>query len=412
MKTIIQLFLILITINVSGQSPDFEAYTIGQKHTIYSKILHENREILIYIPKGFWGMDENLKNAPVTFVLDGESQFLNTVTAIDFLSSAPLGNDIMPRTIVVGIPNTNRDRDLTPTKGILPGGDSTTLEITGGGVQFLEFITTELSPYIDSLYSTSVHRTIIGHSLGGLIVFEALLNKRDFFNNYLAIDPALSYDNESYFRQILDTLRTANLSSERLFIAKANTFPTFLNIEDIETDTSEIVKITQTNQRFLKLSNTENWNINYTFLDLPNENHFSIPYLATYEGFKFFYNYFPFRAMINYYHPSFRDKTDLVDQLKNHYQSISIEFGNPVIPMESYLYSWAYGFAHFGRKDLSIDLFDYNIELYPNHSSVYNTKAFFMLNLDKKKEAIELFNKSLLIKEDGEIRKVLETLQE
>ncbi len=103
MKTISLLFTILCTFHLSGQSSDSSAYTIGEKHTIYSKILDEEREILVHVPKGFWGMDEAAKNHPVAFVLDGESQFLNAVASIDFLSSSLLGNDLMPRTIVVGI---------------------------------------------------------------------------------------------------------------------------------------------------------------------------------------------------------------------------------------------------------------------------------------------------------------------
>jgi predicted alpha/beta superfamily hydrolase len=279
----------------------------------------------------------------------------------------------MPRTIVVGIPNTNRNRDLTPTKGIL-GRDSSMYSTSGGGPKFLDFIVSELTPYIDSLYSTSTHRTIIGHSLGGLIVFEALLRRREHFNNYLAIDPGLFYDNESYYHQVLDSLRSANLSEENLFIAKGNSLPTFLDIEDIEKDTSEIVKLTKTNEDFLKLSRSENWNINYIFKKFPTENHFSIPYPATYEAMKYFYSYYPFREMMDYYHPAYKDKTDLVVQLKKHYQLISNQLAYEVLPMESYINSWAYGFSHFQRVDLALDLFNLNIELYPENASVYNPK--------------------------------------
>jgi len=406
----IPLFLMFMTVNLFGQTPDFGSYDIGKEHRLYSTILNEEREIFVYVPSGFWGMDTNVKSYPVTYVLDGESQFLTTVSAIDFLSSAPLGNDKMPQTIVVGIPNTNRNRDLTPTKGII-GGDSSTIDLTGGGVAFLEFITTELSPFIDSLYSTNSHRTIIGHSMGGLIVFEALLNKRDFFDNYLAIDPGLDYDNNSYYNQVIDTLRKANLSKEKLFIAKANSIPTFLDMKDVEEDTSELVKLTKTNQQFLELANTENWNINILYQDFPDEDHFSVPYPATYEGMKFLYSYYPFRQMMDYYHPSYQHKTDLVDQLKKHYQNISTQLTYEVIPMESYLNSWAYGFNHFKRPDLAIDLFDYNIELYPNNPSVYISKGYFMLNQENSKAAIELFEKSLLLEDNVDIRTLLEELK-
>jgi len=410
MRLINLFFLILLTPSLSAQSSPLSSYSIGEVHSLYSDILEENREIIVHLPSGFWGMDENLNSYPVTFVLDGESQFLNTVSAIDYLSSAPLGNDAMPRTIVVGIPNTNRNRDLTPTKGVM-GRDSTMLDITGGGPKFLEFIVKELTPYIDSLYPTSTHRTIIGHSLGGLIAFDALLKERNHFNNYLVLDPALDYDNGSYYNEVLDSLNTANLNEENLFIARANTLMTFLNNKDIPEDTSDIVKLTQANQNLENAAANSEWNLNYTYKFFPNENHFSIPYPAIYEAMKYFYSFYPFREIANYYHPTYQNKTDLVARLKVHYQAISDKMGYKIQPMEGYLNSWAFGMVHFQRLDLAVQMFDYNIEIHPNKATVYNSKGYFLMGQGRKKEAILMFEKSLKLREDEGIREVMEGLK-
>ena len=409
-KRLRTIVIVLLPICLWGQAIDSQEYTIAEKHSIYSEILDENREIFIHVPKGFWGMDENTGNYPIAIVLDGESQFLHTVAAYDFLSSSPLGNDLVPRTIVVGIPNTNRNRDLTPTKGII-GKDTNSIAVTGGGQNFLKFITTELIPYLDKHFSISSHRTIIGHSLGGLIVFEALLNHSAYFDNYLAIDPGLGYDNESYLNVVLDSLRKCDLKEENLFIAKANTLPTFLDIKDVENDTSAVAEITRTNKKVQSISAKENWKINFLFRDFPDENHFSVPYPATYYGLKFFYQYYPFKEMMDYYHPSYKEKTDLVKRIKQHYQSISMKMGYEIKPMQSYINSWAYGFSHFKRDDLAIDLFDYNIELYPQNPAAYNAKAYFLLNNNKPEDAIKLFEKSLQIKKDESILEILEGLK-
>jgi len=394
MKIITQFLLLLFALNLTAQSSNLNSYSIAEKHTLYSKILKESREILIHLPPGFWGLDEALDNYAVAFVLDGESQFMHTTAAIDFLSSAPMGNDNMPRTIVVGIPNTNRNRDFTPTKGIM-NGDSTTLDITGGGPKFLDFIIEELTPYLDSLYATSTHRTLIGHSLGGLFVFEALLDKREHFTNYLAIDPALNFDNESYYRHALDTLNTADLSEENLFVATAGTLMNFLDETDIEQDTSLIVQLTRTNQKFLKAAKNANWKLNYTTEHYPDENHFSIPYSATHDAFKYFYSYYSFKEIAHYYHPTYRNRTDLVLRLKAHYQMISKKLGYTVIPMEGYINSWAFGMAYFKRADLAEDLFDYGIELYPTQASIYNSKGYFLQGEGRMKEAMKMFEKSV-----------------
>ena len=69
--------------------------------------------------------------------------------------------------IVVGIPNTNRGRDLTPTEVDIDffTGDSIQY-VSGGGNIFLDFIEKELIPYIDETYPTTPYRTFVGHSFG------------------------------------------------------------------------------------------------------------------------------------------------------------------------------------------------------------------------------------------------------
>ena len=409
MKYTDTIIFLLISIVCYGQK-ETNPFTIADKYVIQSEILDEEREIYVHVPKGFWGMDQTMKQYPIVFVLDGESQFLNAVSAIDFLSSAPLGNDWMPRSIVVGIPNTNRNRDLTPTKG-KHWDDPAVNTISGGGPQFLEFLTKELTPHLDSMYATSEHRTIIGHSLGGLIVFEALLEHRDFFNNYLAIDPALNYDQESYMNRVIDTLRKVDLSDEKVFVAKAKTLPTFYDIKELKTDTAKFVQTTRANSRFLQMVESETWTVDMTIQDYSEESHFSAPYPATYEGMKFFFDYYPFPEILDYYHPKYKTKNDLVQRMKDHYQMISKQMCFEVIPMESYILSWAYGLSHFERSDLAVSMFDYNIELYPQRPTVYNTKARFMSSRGDQIAAIKLFEKSLELKEDGEIRKSLEELR-
>lgn len=292
------------------------------------------------------------------------------------------------------------------------GKDTTGMYLTGGGVKFLDFITSELLPYMEDNYSLCEHRTIIGHSLGGLIVFEALLNKREYFDNYLALDPVIDFGEQSFFEEIVDTLRTANLQKEKLYVAVANTIRSFVGLENIEEDKSEIAKLTKANLKFTNLANSENWNINITHKYYPDEGHFSVPYIGTYDAMKQFYSYYPFKEMIYYYHPRYENKTDLVEKLEMHYQKISNRLGYPVMPMESYINSWAFGLAHFGRMELAIDMFNYNLKLYPQNASVYNTMGFFMMNNGKEAEAISLFEKSLKIEESKDIKDVLKNLKE
>ncbi|MBX2872093.1 MAG: tetratricopeptide repeat protein [Saprospiraceae bacterium] len=408
------LFILFIFLQscLSAQSIDTgNSISVGEIIELESEILGETRQIFVHQPAGFWGMDEAMKNLPVVFVLDAETQFLHTVSTIDFLSAAPLGNDIIPRSLIVGIPNTNRNRDLSPIKGII-ANDSTTLAVTGGGRDFLNFITEELIPFIDSNYSTSKHRTFIGHSLGGLMTFEALLRKREYFNNYISIDPALGFAEGIFMEEILDTLQNADLSAENLFFASGNTKPTFLKEEEILSDDSDFTKmISIPNRSFLNAVENNQWKINLAAKYYPVENHFSIPHQSTYDGLREFYQYYSFPEIMNYYHPRYKDKSDLVERIQDHYQMITSKMGYEVIPMEGYLNSFAFGIAPSGREDLAIALFEYNIELHPNNPLVYNNLAYYYMSKGNTKGALKAFQESLKLKSDESVLEILERLE-
>lgn len=401
-------------IQLNSDSQDINARNeipVGEIIQFESTILDKTRDIFLYQPKGFWGMDDSMTNLPVIIVLDGEYQFLHTVATVDFLSSAPLGNDKIPRSIVVGIPNTNRNRDLSPVKGMI-ANDSTTLETTGGGKKFLSFITDELIPFIDTNYSTSQHRTIIGHSMGGLITFEALLRKRTYFKNYISIDPALGFANETYLSEIMDTLTQVDLSNKNLFFATANTRPTFLKKEDAMKDDSDFMKmISIPNKKFLTQIDRNICSLNISSKHYENENHFSVPQQSTIDALRQFYHFYAFPEIMNYYHPSYKNKTDLIEQLRDHYQMISEKMGYKATPMEGYINSFAFGIAPSGREDLAIALFEYNIELHPENPTVYNNLGYFYLSKGKNREALKVFQKSIKINSDQSVLETIESLE-
>jgi len=124
---------------------------LGKIITINSEVLNENREIFVYLPIDY----ERAENKyPVIYILDGRGNFAFSATTSNFLSRIQR----MPRSIVIGIPNTDRTRDFTP---VHDKGSPT----SGGADKFLEFMETELIPHIDNNYRTYSYKTLYGHSL-------------------------------------------------------------------------------------------------------------------------------------------------------------------------------------------------------------------------------------------------------
>lgn len=405
-KTILIALLFLHFNSNCQESPESNKISIGETIELHSSILGETREIYIYQPEGLWDMDEDMTNLPVIFVLDAESQFTHTATTVDFLSNATNGNDFIPRSLVVGIAtNNHRIRDLTPTNDSnFPG--------SGGGQQFLEFITKELIPYIDNNYDTSNHRTIIGHSMGGLLCFETLKRHRTFFDNYLIIDPASGFANNAIIDELIDTLNHSDLSLENVFLASANNRPMFLSRADLMSDTSRLAKeIDIPNQQFISMQKKSNWRINLKSKIYENENHYSLPHISTMEGLKELFGFYTFPQMTNYYHPAYQDSTLLVEQIKEHYEQVSEQMGYEVKPMQGYLNSFAFGLNHYGREDLAVDLLKYNIELNPKDPIMYNNLGYLYMSNHDNQSAIEIFTESLQLESDDIILQTLKQLK-
>src|SRR5262249_11169126 len=158
----------------------------ARRLVVKSEVLGEERVALVRTPAGY---DAGEQRYPVLYMTDGAAQRGHTAGTIDFL--ARLGR--MPEMIVVAITNTDRTRDLTPTRAAGPGGPGPAT--SGGGDKFLKFIETELIPQVEKTYRTQPYRVFAGHSLGGLLALHAFATRNDLFQAYVAVSPSLFWDN-------------------------------------------------------------------------------------------------------------------------------------------------------------------------------------------------------------------------
>jgi len=152
---------------------------------VISRALGETRRINVHMPMGY--ESSTRPRFPVLYMPDGgiDEDFPHVVNTVDSLIALRL---IRPL-IVVGIPNTQRRRDLTgPTR---VASDSAIAPHVGGSAAFRRFIREELMPAIDRRYRTTTKRAIIGESLAGLFVVESFLREPALFDEYIAFDPSL-----------------------------------------------------------------------------------------------------------------------------------------------------------------------------------------------------------------------------
>jgi predicted alpha/beta superfamily hydrolase len=208
------ILVLLVTAGAAlGQAPQVPTITTL---TIKSTVLGEDRRILVRTPGGY---ETNKVAYPVMYMTDGDAHITHTSGSIDFLAR----NGRMSEVILVGIPNTDRTRELSPSKPSNTGATGAPQFPTAGGADnFLKFIETELIPEIEKRYRVTPYRILAGHSLGGMFAVHAMVSKPDLFQSYIAVSPALQWDNQLVVKRAEDFFKDRKEFNATLFLTIGN----------------------------------------------------------------------------------------------------------------------------------------------------------------------------------------------
>lgn len=189
---------------------------------IQSKALNQEREILIYTPADYdWRVNEYFN---VIYVFDCQSRefFDYTTSMIPFLT------ENTKSFIVVGITSPYiekldyaRNNDFLP---VLKTEESSKRfgKYSGNADNFLNFVSGELIPYVDSNYRTLNNKLAIGHSLSASFILYSFIENVDLFNNYIAISPNLAYDNEILTNKLINFDYSKINKPTFLYLSNAN----------------------------------------------------------------------------------------------------------------------------------------------------------------------------------------------
>jgi predicted alpha/beta superfamily hydrolase len=407
MKNFLLTFLLFCFISAQSQNSSQEI-GIGKSDSIYSTILGEKRSIWISLPPGYYS-GESVKY-PVVFLLDGDNHFASVVSMIRQLSEG--FTSFLPKMIVVGINNTDRLRDLTPSHISRKASDGTEIaayKTTGGGDKFLSFIQKELIPHIDSAFPSSPYKMFIGHSLGGLMVIDALLHHQEMFNAYVAIDPSLWYDNRKLLIESANMLSKQSFTNKSLYVAIANTMKPGMDTAQVRKDTGENTSHIRSILDFTEIlrlnrANGLKWDYRY----YADDDHGSVPFIAEYDALRFIFR--------NYRLPDWDVLTDSSFNtelaIRQHYKNISKEWGYSVLPPEPLVNSLGYYFMGKKNFEKAIVFFQMNIDNYPASANAYDSMGDLWVEKNDKSRALQYFSRSLSIKESPGTRAKLQKLNE
>lgn len=215
---------------VPGPSPATAAADPVPAHdtfSVSSRRLGEMRTINVWTPPGYAAA--RATHWPVLYMPDGgvDEDFPHVVNTVDSL----IKRGAIRPVIVVGIPNTQRRRDLTgPTR---VKADSAIAPRVGGSADFRAFIRAELIPAVEARYRTTGERGIIGESLAGLFVLETFFTEPALFTHYGAIDPSLWWNDEALVNSVATSLARMDATPRTLYLTTANYAETVVAAERI-----------------------------------------------------------------------------------------------------------------------------------------------------------------------------------
>ena len=269
----------------SAQERYREVVHIGAVDSIWSETLQEYRPYIVYTPPSYGDTTVTPQRYPVLYLLDGDAHFHSVSGLVQSLGTGVNGTYAIPELMVVAIPNTDRTRDLTPTRSTTgPQGDSTpafaeAFAESGGNPDFFRFLGEELVPRVDAAFRTMPYRVLVGHSFGGITVINALYELPELFDAWVAIDPSLWWDEETLLRRAREYFESARLDGEALYVAQANT---------IDPDGTEPNTHFSAISRFDAVVKAyDRSGLRYDFRYYDRDDHGSVPLVATYDALRF-----------------------------------------------------------------------------------------------------------------------------
>lgn len=210
------LFILVVLTGFSNASQPNDPIPQHETFKIHSKHVGEERTINVWTPAND---RKNANSLPVMYMADGgiQEDFPHVANTLAKLIQE---NKIKPL-ILVGIENTQRRRDLTGATEVAK--DKEIAPVVGGSEKFRAFIKEELFPEINKRYRTTSEKSIIGESLSGLFVVETFFLTPDMFDNYIAFDPSLWWNDHYLVKNSEKYLAHFPKTEKRIWFAGSNT---------------------------------------------------------------------------------------------------------------------------------------------------------------------------------------------
>jgi len=356
-RLLVPAILLLLTTAVYAQSQ--EIFYRNQAARIVSSVLHEPRNLSIYLPDDYAHSDAKY---PVLYLLDGGTHLQHASGAADYLST----QGSIPDIIVVAIHNIDRSRDFSPVH-------VDNIPTSGGAEKFLGFLSKELVPYLDENYRTAGFNILLGHSFGGTFIGYTLLAKPNLFDAYLAVSPFLMFADNLVVNQASEKLKPFK-ETKYFYMTVGNEDRYFETLEEY----SSIMK------------EKAGESVEFKYVKMMEENHGTTPYFTVFSGLRFIFSDWPL--------PQDMLQADL-KAIDDHYMKVSRKYGIEVVTPELVINALGYRYLQAEEYEKAIATFKKNVERYPGSANVYDSLGEAYENYGKPEKAAKSYKQAVSLGE-------------
>lgn len=339
-------------------------FNIGERVNIASTLLDENREIQILLPESY---HSNTKATyPVIYLLDGDYTLHGVSGMLDFMANKA---QLIPDVILVAIADkgTNIYRQyMTPEELTAPFKK----EDSGKAKLFLTFLEKELKPYISNHYRAANNSILVGHSIGGLFVLNALFESPNAFEHFVSMSPSVWLNNHGIMEKAKE------------FVGKSKHKPTSLYLSLGDENMTGVYGILQL------LDEVQPQNIRWNFSHYPNENHNSVGLVALRNDLKaIFKGWFISDDELS--------SSMVAERLFQHYKELSSSLSiNQPIPTPSIKSAIRYFYRQERTGDIPAFMSKIQKELPASEQGFTIMLASYVGHFDSPEEALKILQKA------------------
>ena len=335
-----------------------------ERFTLASKIMGETRTIAVRLPLSYRNSE---RRYPVLYLTDGDHHLGHTASTVEFLAR----EGRMPEAITVAVVNTNRQRDLSPTKPAGSTGEA------GGADRFLDFFEKELIPAIELRYRTASYRVFGGHSLGGLFALHGLFTRPRLFDGWIAVSPALRWDDRYLFRRANEYFDKAGKDAAASVV---------ITVGD---EGEELAKAFEDFRSLVQRRAPKSFDA--TFVRLADEDHGSLVMPSHYTALRKIFA--PWRFSI----AAGADPKQELARATEHYAKVSARFGYEILPPENLVNAIGYRLLAADRVADAIPVFQANVKNWPKSANVYDSLGEAYEKAGRRDDARSSYEKAVKI---------------